>query len=407
MPKALILDAKSLAPAKPIPLGLEGRRLEREGRPINFRRKEIARVGNWTHRGTGEPLPLPRARLEAWSRNTNALIAAGARPYLPNRHRTDIKPDDPAHIEAGDNYGHVLGTLVEGDSLYADLELVGEKALDAIAANDCSVYIVDEMLDASGTKYGESLQHLAIVPNPALPNLKPFERIAASADAPARDVPVYQLAASAPIPQRSHTMTPENARKLREKFGIGADVPDEQLPDRAAEKALALSADVETANGKITALTTERDTAKQERDAEKSRVLALSADGPAPIDPMAMSLITRAFKTDREQVIASGVISEAGMKEVDALFFSDGKPTNAALALSAGSTDPRYSRLCEILRKNPGIKHNNQVPRGATAATANRDPIAASADANPTFDEDYNAAKAARDAQHEARGVKA
>jgi hypothetical protein len=62
-------------------------------------------------------------------------------------------------------------------------------------------------------------------------------------------------------------------------------------------------------------------------------------------------------------VVESGVVSEAGMKELDALLLPAGKPGKFALALSAGSPDPLYSRVCDILRRNPGVKTDNAIPR--------------------------------------------
>jgi hypothetical protein len=91
-----------------------------------------------------------------------------------------------------------------------------------------------------------------------------------------------------------------------------------------------------------------------------------------------MSLITRSFKTDRDRVIESGVISEAGMKELDALLMPGGKPGKFALALSAGSPDPLYTRVCDILRRNPGVKVNNEIPRDVQAR-------AEAEDEHPTF----------------------
>ena len=162
-------------------------------------------------------------------------------------------------------------------------------------------------------------------------------------------------------------MKPENAQQVRAKLGFGADVPDDQLDDKAAEKALALSASIVTLTADLNAIKIERDAAKAEVTAKAEQVLALSGDQKDP-DDFSVRLITKAFKTERDQVIAAGVISPAGMDELDKMFYANGKPTRVALSLSAGSTEPMYSRLLEILKKFPGVKTNNGIARDATPA---------------------------------------
>ncbi len=147
----------------------------RLGRPVVRVRKQIATAGRWAHRGTGRPIDIPRSRLATWDRETRALIAAGVHPYVPNRHRFDIDPADPRHLDAGENFGRVVDTQLIGDRWFATVELIGSRALDAMAANDVSICIVDGQLDAQGRRYGEALQHLAIVPDPVLPNMAPAQ----------------------------------------------------------------------------------------------------------------------------------------------------------------------------------------------------------------------------------------
>lgn len=172
-------------------------------------------------------------------------------------------------------------------------------------------------------------------------------------------------------------MKPETAQQVRAKLGFGADVPDDQLDDKAAQKALSLSADLatltterDTLKTQVTTVTGERDAAKADVTAKTAEVLALSGDNREP-DALSLSLIGKAFRTERAQVISSGVISQAGMDELDKLFYANGKPNKMALSLSAGSTDPFYSRVLEIIKKFPGIKTGNGIPRGVVPAEPN------------------------------------
>jgi hypothetical protein len=355
-----VLNLSGANDSSPLPLGLEGYpATDSAGQPIHYRRMKIAQVGKWTHRGTGEEFEITRDRADQWARNHQALSAVGVRPFVPGEHR--------ATFNAADNHGYVARVEREGDDVFAVVALHGDDALKLAAKNGRSIYVVNDAKDAQGNVHrGESLHHLALVPNPALPDLGDAVRIAASADRPALSVPVFTLAA-ATTPQE-HVMDKNIAKKFRETFKVAADVADDKLNDLAAEKALALSADVAT-------LTTERDTLKTNLTAKTTEVLALSANDKEP-DALSMSLITRSFKTDRDRVVESGVISEAGMKELDALLLPSGKPGKFALALSGGSPDPLYSRVCDILRRNPGVKTDNAIPRDVASRAEAHEQIA-------------------------------
>jgi hypothetical protein len=345
------------SPAAPLPLALEGAPTQdSEGNPIHYRRMLVARVGKFTHRGSGEEFSITPARADEWIRNTSALSTAGVKPFVPGEHRE--KPN------AKDNFGYVHRLERNGDEIHAITALHGDDALKVAARNSRSIYIVKDAMDANGKIYkGESLHHLALVPNPALPDLGGTVKIAASAaDRPAIDVPLYVLAAAQEFPEMFEK---DFAKKLRESLGIGADVPDDKLAKTVADKALALSADVTT-------ITKDRDTLKTDLTAKAQEVLTLSANDKEP-DALSLSLITRTFKSDRDRVIESGVVSEAGMKEIDSLLMPAGKPGKFALSLAAGSPDPVYCRLMDILRRNPGVKTDNAIDRDVKLRTEAED----------------------------------
>jgi hypothetical protein len=348
-PFVLYLDDGTIG--RPLPLGLEDLPTKNEaGEPIHYRRMKIASVGKWTHRGTGDQFEITRERADEWSRNHVALSTAGVKPFVPGEHR--------ASFNAADNHGYVERVERNGDDVYAVVALHGDDALKLAAKNGRSIYVVNDAKDAKGNVHkGESLHHLALVPNPALPDLGDAVRIAASADRPAISVPVFTLAA-ATTPQE-HVMDKNIAKKFRETFKVAADVADDKLVDLAAEKALSLSADVAT-------LTTERDDVKTKLGAESQKVLALSANDKEP-DAMSLSLICDALADKETKVIAAGVLSEAGMKQLHGMYYNGEKPVHAALALSAGSTKPHYARLLDIIIANPGIKTDNAIPRDVAA----------------------------------------
>ena len=411
---SFILKLDATGEGTPLPLGLSGMPTKDDaGQPIHYRKMKVAQIGDWYHVGSGDPIPITKERVDEWAKNHVALSAAGRKAFVPTRH-VEHNPD------AKDNQGFVLSLSRDGDDVNAVVALHGDEALKIAARNGRSIYIKKHALDAKGNVYGgEWLHHLALVPNPALPDLGGMVKIAASASTQQIEVPVFELpnnsGASAPpltpaVRRKEMKMNAELATKARATLSLSADkVPDDKLDDAVAEKCLALSADNanlikerDEAKAATTAALAEKTTAIAERDAKANEVLSLSADSTTK-DPVAISLITRAFKTDREAVIASGVVSEAGMREIDNLYFSEGKPGRAALALSAGSTDPHYSRLCEILKANPGIKTNNTVPRDVASHQA---ALALSAGGSALTPEEVNAGRSLADRVNEQNGTK-
>lgn len=171
------------------------------------------------------------------------------------------------------------------------------------------------------------------------------------------------------------TFDPEMGRKLREKLALGADVPDEQVAHVAAEHVVAaieVQGRARSDAERVTQLSAEVNRLKGELGAANEKVTALSADAPKELDGRTLSLMRRQFKTDRERVIASGVVSEAGMQKIDDLLGVN-QPNGLALSLSAGEgeeADMVYSRLCEIIAAHPGLKTSNALNRSKLALSA-------------------------------------
>lgn len=355
---------------KPIPLGLSGLPTAIEGKPVYYRRKELAKVGSFVHRGTGRTENITRERMLKWVTAFKKRLAKGIKPFIPDRHTLSPR--------ASENFGYVVGLSVQGDSLYADLQLIGDEALALAARNDVSLCAVGDALDADGERYSECLDHVALTPNPALTNLGGYVKIAASAGGSPVDAPIYSPAAA--LFTRSKTMlTPEQMQKLRQKLSLDASVPDEQVMDVASEHVLAAIDVQQQARqdaAKVTALSTEVTNLKRDLAAANEKVTMLSADAPKELDPRTLSLMRRTFKTDREKAVSSGVISEAGMTAIDNLLGVN-QPNGLALSLSAGGDDADadmvYSRLCEIIATHPGVKTNAQIQRSKLALSAGRE----------------------------------
>lgn len=324
MTNSLILHARGTGEGAPLPLVLAGYPAEIEGKPVTYRRKEIVRAGDWVHRGTRQPFSITRERMDQWAAAFNKRLSAGIKPFVPDHHT-----DDP---KAKDNHGYVVGLNRDGDSLYADLQLIGTEALDLIAKNDVSVYVKADGIDAKGNPSGEHLHHVALTPDPNQPHLGPFVTIAASAGGSAVDVPIYESATAST--KELPMLKPETLTALRTKLGLKPEATDAEVAEQAAALALNPPADpqVTALSASVTTLTTERDTFKAELDTAKAQVLSLSAN-TAPTDPMLAGLYGEQFDMRMEAAIESG-LPKAAADSIATLFRgNDGTPT--ALALSA------------------------------------------------------------------------
>jgi hypothetical protein len=374
---AIILDASPLDAAKELPLVLTGQpgfeeipSDEEIGKnadgtpifktrrvPIQYYKKEIARVGNWNNRGLslsrGVPAPfsLTADHFDQVVRNFKDRQKAGIRPFLPDTH--------VERRDAAANNGEVIDVERKGDKLFGTLKVVGSGSMEKLLKNDVSVYLVDGsedlVTDAAGKKYsGYVLHHVALTPNSALPHLGPFQRIAASADGSARDVPVYDFAglSTTAAPRRKGSrMTPEIATKARATLSLSADaVPDDKLDDAVAEKALALSADLATRTTERDAALRERDAAKADADAKGREVLALSADDPANLTPAnrAAAEMNADMLWDHDVKIGALSVADAG-KFKSLVRTKEGRMTRLALSASGENGHPLEYNLARLI----------------------------------------------------------
>jgi hypothetical protein len=345
---AYILRLADAGDGKSIPLGLEGfPPTDDAGQTIHYRRVLVARCGKWFHCGTGDPLNISTDRADEWARNVAALSAAGRQPFIPVRHAFD-------GVSAAENLGKVIRLEREGSDLYAVIALHGDEALQVAARNSRSVGIIRDARDVNGKVYpGEWLHHLALVPNAAMPNLGGHMKIAASADSPARDVPVFDYIGNAPPPTKTPStaaprrkgslMDPTLAVKARAAFSLSADaVPDERLDDAVAEKALALSADLATRTTERDAALRERDAAKADADAKGRDVLALSANDPSKLDQITLGIVSDGIFSRRDLAVRHGAVSEAEAKGLDAILSeADGTPNRIALSVTGTGKERR------------------------------------------------------------------
>lgn len=362
----LTLRIRADGEGKPLPLGLSGFPTEADGVPISYRKVKLARVGNWTHRGTGEPVTITPDRVDEWVRNTKALSAAGVNPFLPNAHR--------AEFSAADNNGYLVDVARDGDDLFGVFALYGDDALKRAAVNGRSIYVVADARDAKGNVYkGESIAHVALVPNPALPDLGPTVKIAASAGGSPVEAPILEPAT--PQNRSSPMFKPETADKLRAKFQgtKAAKLTDDELAEMVAAAALADPPPDKTAE--VAALSADKTRLEGELAAEKSKVLSLSANAPKQPDPEILR--------DRADIYASRIdlMTERGdmPKFVADKLKAKVAPT-AVLMLSASADFDNKRPIDFVLSLFDGAKLGIQAGNPVNRSTVAQ-PLALSGDA--------------------------
>lgn len=148
----------------------------REGRLF---RKEIARVGSWTHPATGETVVFSRADLEGIAARTNRYIhAIGGRLRVPNKHDgVWINGKQP---NADDNLAWALSLWTEGDRLFATIEPGDAKVADAFEGRIryVSLCLVHEEKDSHGGVHKDVLEHIAATPQPVIDQQEGFIALA-------------------------------------------------------------------------------------------------------------------------------------------------------------------------------------------------------------------------------------
>jgi len=144
---------------------------ERNGLPVRKYRKTIARDGDY-EKGALKFSITPQTR-EHWVKTFDLMKANGTSVRVPATHAGAADPKA--------QLGEVLSlTATDDGTLDAVLEIVGEEGFKAVETNDVSIYVPPTFTDGKGVTYKRPITHVAVVPDPVLPGLGKFERLAAS-----------------------------------------------------------------------------------------------------------------------------------------------------------------------------------------------------------------------------------
>lgn len=302
----------------------------REGKTVRRFRKDIARVGTYTHPREKWRLDITPERMGKWVDSFRKMKANG----VPCEVNVDHS------IKAEDARGQVVDMFIEGDRLIGIHELVGDESIKlAERVHNVSPYIELDYTDGKGNKYGEAITHSAIVQQPVIPGQMPFEALAASIGA--SGVQALQFS-------NGDTMKLDELRKL---VGAGAEVTDEALQAMVADairKAKTAQTEAErTATGK-----------QAEIDQLKARIAELEAKGQkAAPDDDTLGMLAEGAETALESLVEMGHVTPAVAASIRKEFVGEAGKRNA-YALSAAYSGRPVSiakTIIDILKQNKPV----------------------------------------------------
>jgi hypothetical protein len=182
-PKILAL---ATSPATPV----EAERTQ-DGQPVRRFRKELLRVGEYTHPGTGQKFSVSREGIGRMAETFRRYTAAGNKAPLPIGHENWEDPER--------NRGWAIDAFAEGDSLVGIVELVGD-GIKLAGTSDVSIYAEPSFTDSKGNSYEWVIRHVALCTDPVILGLDGFVPLAASQNSQPVQVPVLKLSGGSPMP---------------------------------------------------------------------------------------------------------------------------------------------------------------------------------------------------------------
>lgn len=319
-------------------------------------RKDILRVGTFTHPTAGWRLEVTPERLDLLASNFQRMKTMGIKVPVTADHK-------PSALTA-------LGELVEvervGDRLYGVHELVGKDALRAVEnpAVEVSVEIDPRMKSTEGELIGEALVASSMVLHPVMEGQGRWDRIAASRKTDAGDsgtstLPVLRMSAHEGEPPGSGASTMKKLiGELNSKHGFN-------LPADADEAAVlsAINSKLSESVEKVRETTQSMSRLKSEND-------DLKAKGDAPkVDPELLD-DRRSFVGEKiDGLIQAGKLLPALKDKLHLVLAGTADQPNAyALSRQLSRTDKSIAvMVLDILDQNDPIKLGEQT-RGQVVA---------------------------------------
>jgi len=140
------------------------------GQSVQRFRKDLIRVGEYVKSKTNQQFEITQHDLDRFAATFSAMKTAGVKVPVPVGHTRSPEA----------NRGYVEEMYRDGDTLWANIDLVGDDAIALAGRTEVSICVEPEIIDGKGTKYTNAIEHVAIVTDPVIPKQDGWVRIEAS-----------------------------------------------------------------------------------------------------------------------------------------------------------------------------------------------------------------------------------
>jgi len=319
---------------------------KRDGVTVRRYRKEIIRVGHFVHAADGIEFDVTPETLSGWAATFADMMASGNRVSIPLGHKDWTNPERTR--------GTVLDMFVDGEGLFAIMELAGDDVDRYAATCDVSIYAPQEWTDGNGTTYAWPIRHVAIVPNPAIPGLAPFEEITAADDSETATL-------------TRHDGDETMALDLT-KLAAALDIKEE-LTDDNAETLIMAAIDT------LKKAATKKDDDGGEGEGEKPKAPPVEAGDTKPT-PIMLSMGRKARTSEIDALVSAGKITPATAKKLADQYASDAA-VSLALSGDGDGFDATISALAELPAVHLGGEKSGPQVKGVELSDGNADDDAA------------------------------
>jgi len=341
---------------------------EVNGLPARKFKKELIRVGRFTHPANGLEFEVNSDTLDGWVKTFAEMTADGEPVTLAASHANT----------SGEGRGFVRDLFREEDSLYGIVECIGEDALSAAARTNVSIYAESVFKSGSGKAYPWAIQHVAFTNRPVVPGLKPFEALAASADKHNKTTIILALdTGTETMPEEiavsDPTVTDVNPKDaVRKSFkAIAMKLWDDETLDIAA-----FIGKVKELRKKQTDILTKlgdddptNDPKPEDVPADAEVAPSIVASNDVVVDPVMVGLLADNRRSKLALAVQAGEITPAASKELETMFVGEGN-TAITLSLSHKTPDMFDATLKAVKAQGPALKIGEQSP-GQTLALSN------------------------------------
>ena len=301
--------------------------------------------------------------LAHFMRQYDAMTLAGIDVTTPEGHSTDPSA----------NRGYVRSMYIDGDTLHGIIEAIGQDAIDLVARNKVSINVRNSVLGGNGKTYDHPIDHVAIVPNPVIPNQQGFVAIAASRDQPDTGTALV-LSPELTMATDDQTTTTD---------APATDAPADEKPKVTDLASLATALGLQVGEGQdvgqaimaawasIRAKLTELEAKVKDADDKPAEGEVMVA---ASMNPTLAAMAVENAEMKLQGLVAAGNITPAVRDELKlALVGTAASPS--VLTLSAGSKGQPslLATFCGILAKNDPVKLKEQTKSQSAIVAARQE----------------------------------